>query len=93
MPENSGLLNIYKPSGVTSYWIVNEVKQALGMKKVGHCGTLDPLAEGVLLILFGAATKYQSSSYGAAKDVPGALLLGVRPTAGDITGAVRQTRR
>ncbi|MBQ7307806.1 MAG: tRNA pseudouridine(55) synthase TruB [Clostridia bacterium] len=52
-----GFLNINKPSGVTSNFIVNNVKRKLNTKKVGHFGTLDPLASGVLPIAVGRATK------------------------------------
>lgn len=90
-PVNAGLLNISKPSGVTSYWVVNEVKRALGIRKVGHCGTLDPLAEGVLLILFGQATKLQAGLMAGKKTYRTRMLLGVTTDTGDITGKVRQT--
>ena len=52
-----GFLNINKPSGVTSNYIVCKVKRKLGIKKVGHFGTLDPLACGVLPVAIGKATK------------------------------------
>lgn len=53
------ILNIYKKRGRTSYSIVSEVKRKLVIKKVGHAGTLDPLAEGVLIILTDKDTKKQ----------------------------------
>src|SRR4051812_22090042 len=60
MPEApSGLLVLDKPSGPTSYDCVHRVKKILQPAKVGHCGTLDPLAQGVLILLFGAATRRQ----------------------------------
>ena len=53
----SGIINVNKPSGVTSFFVVNKIKKILGTKKVGHLGTLDPLASGVLPIAVNKATK------------------------------------
>lgn len=53
----NGVLNIYKEKGMTSYQVVASVKRIAGMKKVGHTGTLDPEAEGVLPVCIGRATK------------------------------------
>jgi tRNA pseudouridine55 synthase len=52
-----GFLNIYKPTGMTSHDVVAKVRRALGVKQVGHTGTLDPFAEGVLPIAVGKATR------------------------------------
>jgi len=88
MTDISGILSINKPSGVTSFWAVKQVKRVLGVKKVGHCGTLDPLAEGVLVILFGKATKLQSSFMSGRKTYRALLKLGAVTDTGDITGKV-----
>ena len=56
-PEHSGLLVIDKPQGVTSHDVVAAVRGALHMKRVGHAGTLDPMATGVLVVGFGNATR------------------------------------
>lgn len=53
----NGVINVYKPSGITSFDVVKNIKKISGEKKVGHTGTLDPLAEGVLPICLGKATK------------------------------------
>jgi tRNA pseudouridine55 synthase len=53
----SGLLNLNKPKGMTSHDVVNRVRRVLGLKKVGHLGTLDPFAEGVLPICVGVDTR------------------------------------
>jgi tRNA pseudouridine55 synthase len=55
----SGLLVVDKPSGLTSFQCVHRIKKILGDVRVGHCGTLDPMAQGVLVVLYGAATKLQ----------------------------------
>ena len=54
----SGFLNIIKPTGMTSFEVVSKVKKILGTKKVGHLGTLDPAASGVLPLAVGRATKF-----------------------------------
>jgi len=62
MPEQaSGLLIVDKPAGLTSYDCVHRVKKILANEKVGHCGTLDPLAMGVLLLVVGRATRQQAT--------------------------------
>ncbi len=82
----SGLLNISKPGGITSFRVVKLVKHILKVKKVGHCGTLDPLAEGVLLVLFGAATKQQDKLMHQDKVYTATVLLGRLTDTGDVTG-------
>ncbi|MBN1600492.1 MAG: tRNA pseudouridine(55) synthase TruB [Chitinispirillaceae bacterium] len=53
----NGFLCVYKPPGPTSFKIISQVRRALNIKKVGHCGTLDPAAEGLLLIAIGSSTR------------------------------------
>jgi tRNA pseudouridine55 synthase len=81
-----GILNINKPAGITSYDVVSRVKNIIGIKKVGHCGTLDPIAEGVLVILYGKATKLQSKFMGQDKVYTTSLVLGVTTDTYDISG-------
>lgn len=52
-----GVLNIYKPAGMTSHDVVEQIRHTIQQKEVGHTGTLDPLAEGVLLLCIGRATR------------------------------------
>lgn len=52
-----GFLNIYKPKGITSHDVIHKLRKALKIKKIGHAGTLDPLAEGVLPVAISYATK------------------------------------
>ena len=59
MSTISGLLVVDKPAGLTSFQCVDRIRKILGGIRVGHCGTLDPMAQGVLLVLYGAATKLQ----------------------------------
>ena len=54
---NSGWLNVYKPLNITSSKVVLKIKKKFRLKRVGHAGTLDPRAEGVLPVAFGNTTK------------------------------------
>lgn len=85
---DSGLLNIYKPSGLTSFQVVRVVREILQVKKVGHCGTLDPLAEGVLLVCFGKATKYTRFFLGEKKVYRARMVLGIATATGDKEGQI-----
>ena len=53
----NGILNIFKPKGISSFQAVKEVKNILNIPKAGHAGTLDPAASGILLVCIGQATK------------------------------------
>lgn len=55
--ELCGIINVYKPTGITSFDVVRKIKKITRQKKVGHCGTLDPEASGVLPVCLGRATK------------------------------------
>jgi len=88
----SGLLLLNKPSGVTSFDCVAVVRRQLGVKRVGHCGTLDPTARGLLLILIGSATKTQDSFLGLEKEYWFRGELGRKTSTGDREGEVCQTK-
>ena len=86
--ERGGVLAVNKPSGMTSHDVVNIIRKIYGTKKVGHTGTLDPMASGVLVILIGRAvkaTEYISSSH---KRYKATLRLGLTTDTEDVTGAV-----
>lgn len=53
----NGIINVFKPAGITSYDVIRQLKKASGQKKIGHLGTLDPEAEGVLPLFMGKMTK------------------------------------
>jgi len=57
MDYDQGWLNVYKPKGISSFGVIKKIKKKFNLKKLGHCGTLDPLAEGILPIAIGKATK------------------------------------
>ena len=87
-----GLLLIDKPTGITSHDVVDVIRRKFGLRRVGHGGTLDPLATGLLILLVGAATRTASSFLGADKTYLATLRLGVSTDTQDITGTVVETR-
>lgn len=88
VPPEGLVLNIYKPSGITSFGVVRKIRKKLNIRKVGHGGTLDPLAEGVLLILVGKATKQSGSLIGLSKTYKAGILLGRETDTFDTDGAL-----
>ncbi len=92
-PYDAGsVLNVYKPEGCTSHTAVQQVRRILGYRKVGHTGTLDPFATGVLLCCIGRATKLSGILMELTKEYQGAMLFGVRTDTGDIAGTVLEDR-
>ena len=85
-PEHSGLLVIDKPQGVTSHDVVAAVRGALHMKRVGHAGTLDPMATGVLVVGFGDATRLLNYIVDHNKTYEATIRLGQRTTTDDAEG-------
>lgn len=87
----NGLLVVDKPQGITSFDVVHEVRRALGVKKAGHTGTLDPLATGVLPICIGEATKVAQFITEATKSYHASIRLGVVTDTLDAEGKVLET--
>ncbi|MEO0092965.1 MAG: tRNA pseudouridine(55) synthase TruB [candidate division WOR-3 bacterium] len=88
-----GVLNINKPAGITSYDVIRRIKKLLldskiSNFKIGHAGTLDPIANGVLLILFNEATKIASYLVDLKKEYIAEIKLGVKTDTDDVTGKV-----
>ncbi len=90
--ELDGVLLIDKESNMTSHDVVAMVRKKLGIKKVGHCGTLDPLATGLLLIVLGRGTKIQDLLMAEDKEYVGTMHLGVTTDSQDADGEVVETR-
>ncbi len=82
------LANINKPSGWTSFDVVRKVRRITGIRKVGHAGTLDPFATGVLLVAFGKATKRIGTLMEEPKEYVAELVLGKATDTMDVTGKV-----
>ena len=85
---NNGLLVVNKPKGMTSRDVVNKVCRKFNTKSVGHIGTLDPLAEGVLVCLIGKYTKLANILTNHDKEYIASFKLGILTDALDITGNV-----
>ncbi|HXI84478.1 MAG TPA: tRNA pseudouridine(55) synthase TruB [Verrucomicrobiae bacterium] len=83
-----GVLLIDKPAGMTSHDVVDRVRRHFGFKKVGHCGTLDPAATGLLILVLERATKLQDRLMSDDKAYEGAMILGVSTDSQDADGEV-----
>jgi len=90
--ELDGVLLVDKAAGMTSHDVVAIVRRALNTKKVGHCGTLDPLATGLLIIVLGRATKIQDLLMSEDKEYVGSMTLGVTTDSQDADGQVVETK-
>jgi len=86
-----GLLLIDKPIGMTSHDVVDVVRKKLGIKKVGHAGTLDPLAQGLMILLVGKYTKFFPKFVSFDKEYLGVAKLGEVTSTGDSEGEVIKT--
>ncbi|MDD5686260.1 MAG: tRNA pseudouridine(55) synthase TruB [Elusimicrobia bacterium] len=84
--ENVLLIN--KPSGITSYDVIRIIKRKLHPKKIGHAGTLDPLASGLLIVLINEATKESNKFMEMKKKYFVKMRLGIKTDTGDLAGVV-----
>lgn len=87
----AGILNVNKPRGMTSFAVVSLVRRLTGEKRVGHAGTLDPIADGVLPVCLGQATRIVEYLVDAPKAYRGTVRLGVTTETFDREGAVVAT--
>jgi len=81
-----GVLVIDKPPGVTSHDVVDDIRRILHVRRVGHTGTLDPFATGVLVMLIGRATRLAQFLSGVEKEYEAVIRLGYATDTGDVTG-------
>jgi tRNA pseudouridine55 synthase len=87
-----GVLLVDKAAGMTSHDVVALVRRRLQIRKVGHCGTLDPLATGLLLLTIGRGTKIQDLLMAEDKEYSGTMMLGVITSTQDKDGEVIERR-
>ena len=87
-----GILVVNKPKGITSHDVVDFVRKKLNIRCVGHSGTLDPIATGVLVVLVGRSTKLFNQLLKFDKEYEATLTLGSRTATGDITGNIIETK-
>jgi tRNA pseudouridine55 synthase len=88
--QASGVLAVDKPQGWTSFDVVAVVRKATGAKRVGHGGTLDPLATGLLPVLVGSATRFSDRLHEASKVYAALVLFGQETATDDAEGEVRR---
>ena len=82
----NGLLLVNKPIGITSFDVIRQLRRSTGVRKIGHAGTLDPLASGLMLMLFGAACKQAETLTKLDKRYVAQITLGATSTTGDNEG-------
>ena len=92
MSTPDGVLLVDKAEEMTSHDVVAVVRRKLSIKKVGHCGTLDPIATGLLLITIGRGTKVQDLLMSEDKEYAGTLVLGVTTSTQDRQGEIVNER-
>ena len=90
-PAEAGFLLVDKPAGVTSHDVVARVRREHGGVRVGHAGTLDPFATGLLIVLLGGATRLQRYVLGQPKTYVATARLGWRSSTGDPDGELEHT--
>lgn len=83
-----GVLLVDKPRGLTSHDVVDRIRRHFGFRKVGHCGTLDPAATGLLVIVLERATKLQNQLMSEDKTYEGTMRLGICTDSQDVDGLV-----
>ena len=88
--DAAGVLVVDKPSGPTSHDVVARVRRALGIRRVGHCGTLDPLATGVLVLCVGPMTRFSRWLTGQDKEYDACFRLGATSDTDDALGRVAE---
>lgn len=88
----SGIINVYKEKGYTSFDVVAKLRGILKTKKIGHTGTLDPDAEGVLPVCLGKATKVCDLLTDKDKEYEAVMLLGIMTDTEDITGRILEQK-
>ncbi|MDF2616009.1 MAG: truB [Sedimentibacter sp.] len=86
----NGILNILKPTGMTSHDVVSSVRKILNTKKVGHAGTLDPNVAGVLVICVGKGTKFSEYLMNGSKEYICEMILGEKTDTQDSYGNLKE---
>ena len=90
--ELEGVLLVDKPAGFTSHDVVARLRRKLAMKRIGHAGTLDPMATGLLIMLVGKATRISQYLTNLDKEYEGTIELGKTTNSQDADGEVMETR-
>ncbi len=88
MTSKQGWINLFKPKNITSFKAINSIKKKLSINKIGHAGTLDPMAEGVLPIAIGKATKLIPYISNMNKEYEFTVTWGIQTTTDDAEGKI-----
>lgn len=91
VPEN--ILLIDKPKGISSFDVIRQLRKKIGIRKMGHAGTLDPLATGLMIIGVGHGTKQLKHFFNLPKTYDAQAILGVQTTTGDLEGDILKNQR
>lgn len=87
-----GIILIDKPVGITSFDVIRKIRKITMIKKIGHTGTLDPFASGLLPVCIGKATRISSKLSGREKEYVVTIQFGIRTDTGDNTGSIIETK-
>lgn len=90
MKNMQNILLVDKPKGITSFDVIRRLRRTLGVRKMGHAGTLDPNATGLLIIGVGEGTRHLQEHMGLPKTYVMDIVLGIRTDTGDITGTINE---
>ena len=88
MNNLQGWINVYKPLGLSSFAVVKKIKKKFNFNKIGHCGTLDPLAEGILPLAIGKTTKLISFINSEIKEYEFQIKWGEQTSTDDSEGEI-----
>lgn len=86
------ILLVDKPKGITSFGVIRQLRKKLGIRKMGHAGTLDPSATGLLIVGVGKTTKYLGKFLKLPKTYEVEVLLGVKTDTGDMEGKIAEEK-
>jgi tRNA pseudouridine55 synthase len=92
MPDVPELLLIDKPKGITSFGVIRQLRRTLNVKKIGHAGTLDPLASGLMILGVGKGTKKLTELIKLDKEYIAEIRIGERRTTGDLEGDIMEEK-
>jgi len=92
MSSKEGIVLVDKPAGITSHDVVNIARRKFGIRKIGHAGTLDPMATGLLILMIGGYTRKSVFFSGYDKEYEAGVFLGISTETGDREGKIIQER-
>lgn len=92
IPNMQDIMLIDKPKGITSFDVIRRLRRTLGIRKMGHAGTLDPLASGLMIIGINKGTKRLNEYLKLPKIYEAEILLGKKTTTGDLEGEVLESK-